>query len=1066
MSKFFINRPIVAMVISIMFVILGIVAMTGLPVAQFPEIVPPEIQIFTRYTGADAETLEQSVATPMEEQISGVDNMNYMYSVNASNGTMRMFVNFDVKTDPNTDLIFTQMRQNQIQGQLPADVRNYGVTIQKSRAAPLMLVALHSPKRTFDGRFLANYAFINLNDQMVRVPGVAQVGVYGADRYAIRIWVKPDTLGKLGITVPDIINAVQKQNTVNPAGQIGSEPVPPGQEFTYTVRTQGRLVSPEDFGSIVIRANVDGSVVRLKDVARIELGSQTYNLMGRLNGEPAGIMAIYQLPGSNALTIVEGVRKVMERAKQRFPTDLDYTIALDTTRSIGEGIREILKTLLIAMGLVILVVFVFLQGWRATLIPTLAVPVSLIGTFAVFPLLGFSINTLSLFGLVLAIGLVVDDAIIVVEAVERHMEEGFSPKESALKAMSEVAGPVMAIALILAAVFIPVIFIPGITGRLYQQFAITIAISVLISAFNALTLSPALCALILKPGKEGRGFLGPFFRWFNNLFGRASKTYLNICGGLIRKSSLSLLFLVVVAIFGIFIGNRIPRGFLPEEDQGYMYINVALPDAASLQRTDQVCRKIEEIIRNTPGVEHYQTLVGNSLMSLAQNTYSGFFFVTLKEWRYRKKPEEEYQAIMAHLNRELGKLPQTVAYAFQPPAIPGIGLAGGANFVLEDRAGRNINFLAENVDKFIDAARKRPELARVTTTFLPSVPQLYVNVDREKVLKQGVDVAEVYQTLQAFMGGYFINYFNRFGRQWQVYVQAEGEYRTKAENVGQFYVHNDRGDAVPLSALTTIESRPGPEFTMRYNLYKAAQLYATGKPGFSSGQVVSAIEDVFKQTMPAEMGLDYVGMTFQEKKAQEGIPASAIFGFSLLCVFLILAAQYESWSLPFSVLLATPVAVFGAFAGIALRHQISSAVNNNVYAQIGLIVLIGLSAKNAILIVEFAKTRHERGRPLAEAAIEGARLRLRPILMTSFAFLLGVLPLAFSRGAGAVARQIMGTAVMGGTAAATLIAIFLIPVTFYVVGKVVDWRKGKGLPEQGGSGGSGPGLTGGPKREE
>jgi hydrophobic/amphiphilic exporter-1 (mainly G- bacteria), HAE1 family len=1066
MSKFFINRPIVAMVISIMFIILGIIAMTGLPIAQFPEIVPPEIQLFTRYNGADAETLEQSVATPIEEQVSGVDNMNYMYSVNASNGTMRMFVNFDVKTDPNTDLIFTQMRQNQIQGQLPAEVRNYGVTIQKSRAAPLMLVALHSPKKTYDGRFLANYAFINLNDQLVRVPGVAQVGVYGADRYAIRIWVRPDTLGKLGITVPDIVNAVQKQNTVNPAGQIGSEPVPPGQEFTYTVRTQGRLITAEDFGSIVVRANADGSIVHLKDVARIELGSQTYNLLGRLDGQPAGIMAIYQLPGSNALSIVQEVNKLMERAKQRFPADLDYTVALDTTRSIGEGIREILKTLFIAMGLVILVVFIFLQGWRATLIPTLAVPVSLIGTFAVFPLLGFSINTLSLFGLVLAIGLVVDDAIIVVEAVERHMEEGFSPKESALKAMSEVAGPVMAIALILAAVFIPVVFIPGITGRLYQQFAVTIAISVLISAFNALTLSPALCALILKPGKEGRGFLGPFFKWFNNLFGRASKTYLNLCGTLIRKSGLSLLFLVATAVFGLLLANGIPRGFLPEEDQGYLYINVALPDAASIQRSDQVCRKIEEIIRNTPGVEHYQTLVGNSLMSLAQNTYSGFFFVTLKEWKYRNKPGEEYGAIMAHLNRELGKLPQTVAFAFQPPAIPGIGLAGGANLVLEDRAGKDISFLAENVNKFIDAARKRPELARVTTTFLPAVPQLFVNVDREKVLKQGVDLAQVYQTLQTFMGGYFINYFNRFSRQWQVYVQAEGEYRTKAENVGQFYVLNDRGDPVPLSALTTIESRLGPEFTMRYNLYRSAQINAVGKPGFSTAQVMSVLEDVFRQTMPADMGFDYIGMSFQEKKAQEGIPASAIFGFSLLCVFLILAAQYESWSLPFSVLLGTPVAVFGAFAGIWLRHQANSLVNNNIYAQIGLIVLIGLSAKNAILIVEFAKTRHERGRPLADAALEGARLRLRPILMTSFAFLLGVLPLAFSHGAGAVARQIMGTAVMGGTAAASLIAIFLIPVTFYVVGKVVDSRKRKKRAEGMERGTGGTGSTGGTWKEE
>jgi hydrophobic/amphiphilic exporter-1 (mainly G- bacteria), HAE1 family len=1036
MSKFFINRPIVAMVISILFVILGMVAMVGLPVAQFPEIVPPEIQLFTTYTGADAETVEQSVATPIEQQISGVDNMNYMYSVNASNGTTRIFVNFDVKTDPNTDLIFTQMRQNQAQAQLPLDVRNYGVTMVKSRAAPMMLIGLTSPKGSYSDVFMANYANINLVDQLLRLPGIGQVAIFGAGPYATRIWVRPDTLGKLGITVSDIINAVQKQNTVNPAGQIGSEPVPAGQEFTYTVRTQGRLVSEQEFESIVVRANSDGSIVRLKDVARVELGTQLYNIKGRIDGRPAGIMALYQLPGSNALATVKNIKKMLEEAKKRFPTDLDYTVALDTTKSINEGIKEIVITLLEALALVILVVFVFLQGWRATLIPALAVPVSLIGTFAVFPLLGFSINTLSLFGLVLAIGLVVDDAIIVVEAVERHIEEGLAPREASLRAMEEVSGPVVAIALILAAVFIPTVFIPGITGRLYQQFAVTIAISVLISAFNALTLSPALCALILKPRKETQGPLNGFFRWFNRSFDRASKGYLRICGTLIRKSALSLILLLGIALLSGLLGKGIPAGFLPEEDLGYMYINLTLPEAASLQRTDVTCKKIEEIIKKTPGVEHFQTIVGLSLMSIAQNTYSGFFFVTLKDWKERTKPEEHYQAVMGHLNRELGKLPQAVAFAFPPPAIQGIGLAGGATMVLQDRAGKPLSFLAGNVNKFLEAARKRPELARVTTTLLPSVPQQFVKVDRDKVLKQGIDLGEVYQTLQSFMGGYFINFFNRFGRQWQVFVQAEGEYRTKAENVRQFYVHNDKGDFVPLSALTTMESRPGPEFTMRYNLYRSAQINAMGKPGFSSGQVMKALEEVFQQTMPSEMGLDYIGMSYQEKRAQEGIPASAIFGFSLLCVFLILAAQYESWSLPFSVLLCTPVAVFGAFAGIWLRGQV-----NNVYAQIGLIVLIGLGAKNAILIVEFAKTRYEGGKALAEAALEGARLRLRPILMTSFAFLLGVLPLAFSEGAGAVARQIMGTAVMGGTTAASIIAIFLIPVTFYVVEKLFDRRK-------------------------
>ncbi|MCX5814541.1 MAG: multidrug efflux RND transporter permease subunit [Proteobacteria bacterium] len=1037
MSKFFINRPIVAMVISIMFVVFGLVAMFQLPVAQFPDIVPPEIQIWTTYTGADAETVEQSVATPMEQKLSGVDNMNYMYSVNASNGTMRIFVNFDVKTDPNTDLIFTQIRQNLSQPQLPIDVRNYGVNIQKSRSSPLMILGLYSPKGTYDSTFLGNYANINIIDQLLRTPGVAQVNLFGASDYAIRIWVNPDTLGKLGITVPDIVSAIQKQNTVNPAGQIGAEPAPPGQEFTYTVRAKGRLVSPEDFEAIVVRANPDGSIVRLKDVARVELGAQAYNVKSRIDGRDAGMLGIYQLPGSNALTTVEGVKKVMEEAKKRFPADLDYVVSLDTTRSINEGISEIIKTLLEALALVILVVFLFLQGWRATLIPALAVPVSLIGTFAVFPFLGFSINTLSLFGLVLAIGLVVDDSIIVVEATERHIEEGLSPKEASLKAMEEVSGPVMAIALILAAVFIPTVFIPGITGRLYQQFAVTIAISVIISAFNALTLSPALCALLLKPGKT-HGPLAPFFEWFNRVFNRASRGYVSVCGSLIRKSTFSLLFLAFIAIMSGLLGKGLPAGFLPNEDVGYFYVNMALPNAASLQRTADTMKKVEDVLSKTPGIEHYQTIAGLSLMSIAQNTYSGFAFVSLKEWKDRKKPEEKYLAIMDHVRQELGKLPQGVSFVFPPPPIQGIGLAGGAQVVLQDRAGRDINYLSENVNKFIEAARKRPELESVITTFLPAVPQLFVDVDRDKVLKQGVDLGQVYQTLQAFMGGYFVNYFNRFGRQWQVYVQAEGAYRTKAENIRRFYVNNDRGDPVPLSALTNIKSRPGPEFTMRYNLYRSAQVNATGKRGYSSGQVMNALEEVHKQTMPSDIGIGYIGMSFQEKKAREGIPAAAIFGFSLFCVFLILAALYESWSLPLSVLLGTPVAIFGAFAAIWLR-----GLENNVYAQIALIVLIGLSAKNAILIVEFAKTRHEQGKGIVESALEGAQLRLRPILMTSFAFLLGVLPLAVSTGAGGNAHQTMGTAVMGGTATASVIAIFLIPVTFYVVEKTVRRKKKK-----------------------
>jgi len=1038
MANFFIRRPIVAMVISILMVLIGIVAMRRLPTAQFPNIAPPEVQVKATYPGADAVTVEQSVATPIEQQMSGVDNMNYMYSNNANNGQITLTVNFDIKTDPSTDQILAQMRTNQANSQLPADVVNYGVTVQKSTAAPLMLVNLYSPKGTYDNIFLANYSYINLNDQLTRVPGIASVTVFGAGQYAMRCWVRPDKLAKMGVTVPEIVKAIQSQNTVNPAGQIGGEPVPNGQEYTYTVLAKGRLPSAEEFGDIVIRANPDGSILRLKDVARMELGSQTYNLMGRYSGKPAAVVAIYQLPGANAVQAAAGVRKLMEEIKQRFPPDLEYAVALDTTLAVTEGLNEIKHTLFEAIILVIVVVYVFLQGWRATLIPLLAVPVSLVGTFVIFPFLGFSINTLSLFGLVLAIGLVVDDAIVVVEAVEHHIEHGMTPKDAAFKAMEEVSGPVIAIALILAAVFVPTAFIPGITGRLYQQFAITIAISVIFSAFNALSLSPALSALLLRPRKESRGPLGAFFRWFNRVFGRSTDGYVSICGALIRRSGMSMALLAGVAVLAGWFGSRLPKSFLPDEDQGYVFAGLQLPNAASLQRNDVVSRKIEEMILKSPGVHSVTSVLGFSMLSGVQNTYSSFYWITLKEWAERKAPEEQYEAIKAHLNRELSGITEGLSFSFPPPAIPGVGASGGFTFMLEDRAGKDPKFLSDNLNKFLAAARKRPELGSVYTTALPSVPQIYVDVDRPKVIAQGVQLSDVYKTMQTFMGGLLINYFNRFGRQWQVYVQAEGDYRTRAENVGQFYVTNDAGQPVPLSALTTIKPSTGPEFTLRYNLYRCAQVNGSAAAGYSSGQAMKALEEVFASTMPPEMGYDYMGMSYQEKKAAEGVSPAVIFGMSLLFVFLILAAQYESWSLPFSVLLGTPIAVAGAFGFLWLRH-----LDNNVYAQIGLVMLIGLAAKNAILIVEFAKMEFDAGKSAKEAALTGAKLRLRPILMTAFAFILGCVPLWTASGAGAISRRVLGTAVIGGMLAASLIAIFLIPVSFEVVERIAH-RKGAG----------------------
>jgi hydrophobic/amphiphilic exporter-1 (mainly G- bacteria), HAE1 family len=1037
MSRFFINRPIVAMVISIVMVIIGIVSFLSLPVAQYPNLVDPQVAVNATYVGADALTVEQTTATPIEQQMSGVDHMNYMYSLNASSGgTMKLTVDFDVSTDPNIDLVLAQMRESQASSQLPTSVQEYGVTVAKSTAAPLMVISLYSPTGQFDSKFLANYGIINLNDPILRVPGIASVTVFGAGQYALRIWVDPHKLAALNLTTTEIERAIKAQNTVNPAGQLGGEPMPDGQLFTYTVLAQGRLETEDQFANIVVRASSDGSFVKIKDIGRVELGSQTYTQTCSFNGRPAAALALYQLPGSNALNAVQGVRQLMQQLKGRFPSGLDYTISLDTTLAVTSGMKEIYKTLAEAMILVIIVVFIFLQGWRATLIPLCAVPVSLISTFAVFPLLGFSVNTLSLLGLVLAIGLVVDDAIVVVEAVENHIEKGLSPKDAALKAMEEVSSPVAAIAIILAAVFLPTAFIPGLTGRLYQQFAVTIAVSVIFSAFNALTLSPALASLLLRPKKEsGRGPLAFFFKGFNRIFGSATNGYVGVCRILIRRGLLCMLFLIPFLYGTGWLGKRLPQSFVPSEDQGYFYANLQLPEAASLQRTSAACKKIEDVIRSVPGVEDVTSIAGFSLLSQVNTTYNGFFFVSLKSWDERQSPQEQIDAIMRRANLGLAKIPDGIAFTFPPPAIPGIGTSGGVVAVLEDFAGMPVDFLAQNTRKFMAAVSQRPEVARILTTWLPSVPQRYLYVDQAKVLKQGVELSDVYKTAQVFMGGSFVNYFNLFGRTWQTYIQADGPFRMSPEDIAQFYVRNNIANPVPLSSMVRVEQRMGPEFTMRYNLHRCAQLNVSPKEGVSTYQIMALLQEVFDKTMPKEMGLDYKDMSFQEQQAQKGVPPAVIFGISLLFVFLILAALYESWTLPFSVLLSTPIAVFGAFLALYARQ-----FENDVYFQIGLVMLIGLAAKNAILIVEFARAEYEKGQPLAEAALAGARLRLRPILMTAFAFILGCIPLWTASGSGAVSRRILGTTVIGGMLAATFVSIFLIPVLFYVVERVS--RKG------------------------
>jgi HAE1 family hydrophobic/amphiphilic exporter-1 len=1040
MASFFVNRPIVAMVISIITVLVGTVAMQSLPIAQYPEIVPPMVQVTTTFVGASATDVEASVATPLEQQINGVENMIYMKSTNANDGTLTLKVSFEVGSNLDMSNVLTQNRVSQAQPQMPQSVKNYGVSVKKALAFPLLVISVKSPKGTYDSAFLSNYTTININDAIARIQGVGQINLFGGSDYAMRVWLRPDVIGRLGVTVPDIVNAINQQNQLSPAGQIGGPPAATGTEFTYTVRTQGRLLTEEEFGNIIVRTAESGAEIRLKDIARLELGTMLYNAVGRHNATPSAVIAVFQIPGTNALAVADRIKSTMAELATRFPRDMEYLVSLDTTLPVSEGITEIVHTLLEAVVLVIIVVFVFLQNWRATLIPLMTVPVSLIGAFIFFPLLGFSINVLSLLGLVLAIGIVVDDAIVVVEAVMHHIEHGMQPKEATLKAMEEVSGPVIAIGLVLSAVFVPVGFMGGITGRLYQQFAITIAISVLLSVVNALTLSPALAALLLKPATGKKSMLQPFYNGFNKVFGYTTDKYVGFAGILVRKMFRSLAFIGILMYVITVLVKHIPGGFVPEEDQGFLLVNALLPDAASLERTDAVMRKVETILQKNEAVEGFNTISGFSLITGAYSSNMGFFFVQLKPWHHRTTEETHANGVVAALNGAFAKeIPEAGVVAFGPPAIPGLGTGAGFTMELQDRSGGAPEYLAEQAEKFMQAARKRPEIGRINTLYRASVPQIYADIDRSKVLKTGVPLGDVNTTLGALLGSAYINDFNKFGRVYKVYVQAEPDFRRDPSQLGLFFVRNAKGGMVPLDTLVSTKPTAGPEFTNRFNLFRAAELTGVPAPGVSSAQALAALDETAREVLPPDMSHDWADMSFQELKSP-GV--AAVFMLAVFLVFLVLAAQYENWGLPFSVLLGTPFAVFGAYLGLYLaRLWMGPSYVNNVFAQIGLIMLIGLAAKNAILIVEFAKMEHDKGTPLVEAALTAAKLRFRPILMTAFAFILGVVPLLTASGAGAESRKVMGMTVFAGMLVATILGVLLVPMLFVMVEKVTGKKK-------------------------